>query len=984
MRKLILLALLTCLATSWQIFAQETIVQGTVTDASSGEPLVGVNIVLKGTTKGVITDTDGNYTISVPGSDAVLQVSYIGYLTEDIPVGSQTKLDITMTPDLQSLEQVVVIGYGTQKKKELTSAVTNVTSDDFNKGAVSQSPIQLVQGKVAGLAISRNNGGDPNSGVQMQIRGVSTLEGDKAPLVIIDGVPGGDLNTVAPEDIESFSVLRDGSAAAIYGTRGTNGVILITTKQGNTGKTVFEYSSYGYIERFAKVPDVLSADGYRSAADTFGKPIQDFGASTDWFKEITHTPISQVHNFAISGGNENTKFYASVNYRNLQGIVKRSYNDLLNGRLSVTSTGLKDRLTVQTSIAGTMRKYSPTDYNVFQQAFQMNPTLPVFNENGDYAEIEGQQEIINPVMMLYTRDDDQQNMELLANFRVTLEIIKGLKLSTTGAIQRNDWSQGYYEYQNRFYGGAIGSNPYDGVAVRNSNSNTQRTSETTLNYGKLIGGNSINLMAGYSFQDQVFEGFGARNYGFISDDFTYNNLNAGVHLNPFDPTYDWNDVHSTKNSSQLEAFFGRAMWNYQEKYMATVSIRHEGSSKFGTNNKWGNFPAVSAGWRVSEEPFMESVLWLSDLKIRAGYGITGNQGVVSYASLATLRDTLPVLYEGKYYPALYKENNNNPDLKWEKKVETDFGIDIGVFDNRVLASIDVYNRDTRDLLYQYPVGQPQYFAPYYWDNVGKIRNQGVEVTINAVPVKKSDFSWRANFNISYNKNEVVSIAGGHISTDYVDPDEGIIGSPGLTGVRAFRLQNGQPIGNMYGYRYAGLDENGKWLVWDSTGTEKILINDATEEDKAIIGNGLPKVWMGFTNDFSYKNFDLSFLFRGAFGFDILNLQRLFYDNKVLFPKNVLASAVSSPVDDQLVYTDYYIEKGNYIKLDNVTLGYTIPFDKSIITKARIYISGTNLHTFTKYKGMDPELRIEGFVPGMDRRTVYPVTRTFTAGINLTF
>ncbi len=983
----------------------QTLITGTVIN-SNNEPIPYLNVVIKGTQKGTMTDINGKYSINVPANDSVLIFSFVGYQTTEEKLKGQTTMDVLMKDDVVGMDEVVVVGYGTQKKKELTSAISNVDASSFNQGAVDQSPIQLVQGKIPGLAISSANGSDPNKPPQIQMRGVSSLAGNLSPLVIIDGVPQNDLstlNTISPEDIASFDVLRDGSAAAIYGTRGTNGVILVTTKKGKTGAPVFEYSSYVYNERIAKSPDILSASKYKQTAAEYvasknktllsiGKAMQssqiDQGASTDWMKEITQSPFSQVHNFSVSGGNESSKYYASVNYRGLNGIVKKSDNNILSGHLNVNTTGFHDKLNIQASLTGTIDKFHPTDSTVYQQAFQMSPLVPVKYTSGPnagmYAEEAGQQEIINPVMMLNTAINDQQIITLVSNFRATLELLPGLKISTMGALQNSEWSQGYYETIDRWYGGDLGSNPYHGVAVRNWNETTDRTSETTINYGKLIAGNNFNLLAGYSYEDNVFEGFGARNYNFINDDFTYNNLNAGLHLNPLSPTYNPNDVNSNKYSSTLIAFFGRVIWSYNEKYLATLSFRKEGSSKFGANNKWAMFPAITAGWVINKEDFMKNIEWISELKLRAGWGQTGNQGVNPYQSLLTYSNGNPVLYQGQYYSSLTPNNNNNPNLKWETKTETDLGIDFGVLQNKIVANFDIYNRVTTNMLWQFQVGQPQFIGSTYWDNVGKMQNRGIELGLTVIPVNTNDFNWTSNFNISYNANKVVTIAGGTIKIDSLENK--ILGSPGLSTVDAYRLEDGQPVGNMFGYVYAGLDSVGNWQFWNKAHTKKLSATQVTHADKQVIGNGLPKYWLGFTNSFAFKGFDLSFLLRGAFGFDILNTQRLFYANKTLLPKNVLNEAISSSLSPSAspVFSSYYVENGNYLKIDNLTFGYTFPINKKILQKARLYFSTTNLYTFTKYKGMDPEVGIQGMAPGFDSRAVYPTSRIFTLGANITF
>ncbi|NJK94088.1 MAG: SusC/RagA family TonB-linked outer membrane protein [Bacteroidales bacterium] len=665
--------------------------------------------------------------------------------------------------------------------------------------------------------------------------------------------------------------------------------------------------------------------------------IVDFGGNTDWFEEITRQALSHVHNLSISGGNEKTNYYASVNYRNLQGMVKRSYNDILNGRLSLAHLGMNDKLKFEMTLANTFRKSRPTDYGVYRQAMQRNPTLPVYNEDGTYREESGW-ELFNPVAQIYQNENDQQRNELMANVRGTLEIVKDLKFSVMGAIQKYNDLMGSYAYRNSF---ASIQGGYSGEASRSSGQSVDRTLESVITYNKYFGGkHSLSLMAGYSYQDFMWESFGARNRYFITDALTYNNLGSGLHLQ--DGTFKDGDIWSNKNSSKLIAFFGRAIYSYDDKYMFTLSARREGASRFGINHKWGLFPSVTAGWRLSRENFMSGITWLSDLKLRIGYGITGNQGIfkedgspLNYASLERLAPAGMMLYNGKWIKGYGPDSNPNPDLRWEKKAETNFGIDIGVLDNRVIANVDFYQRSTTDLIFDYAVPVPPNLFNKMWTNVGKIKNQGVEITINAIPVKSTKFSWNTNFNISYNKNKLVSLSNDLYKTEYTDFEN--IGAPGLNTTPAYRLEEGSPIGNMFGYVFAGFTEDGKWLFWDKDHQNKLPASEIKYEDKKVIGNGLPKYWMGFTNTFNYANFDLTVFLRGTFGFDLLNTQRIFFENRYMVPVNILKDALDSPVVADPQFSDYYVEKGDYIKLDNVTLGYTIPFKNKYIQKARVYL-----------------------------------------------
>ncbi|MGK7396662.1 MAG: SusC/RagA family TonB-linked outer membrane protein [Candidatus Cyclobacteriaceae bacterium M3_2C_046] len=964
---------------------QQHAVSGTVTSTADGEPLPGVNIVERGTTNGTVTDFNGSFNLNISDEDAILIFSFIGYLSREVSVNGRSVVDVSLQEDVHELEEIVVVGYGTQQKKEITSSVTKVNSDKFIKTAVTNSPLQLVQGKVAGLAIARQNGSDPTRGVQIQLRGVSTVSGNREPLIIIDGVPGGNINTVAPEDIESIDVLRDGSAAAIYGTRGTNGVIIITTKKGKGGRTFVEYSTYVSTEVANNIPDVLTGNEWRQLAADFkasgndefirkGNSMVDYGHDTNWFQEVMKDlPLSQNHYLSISGGNDKTNYFASLNYRNMEGIILESYQNYLTGRLNIDHLTLDDRLNLQFNFSNTFRRGRPTNYETFRQAMQRNPTLAVKDEAGKYVEVSGW-ELYNPVAMIKLNDNDVQNNELLGSFKATLEILDGLKVSGMAAVQRDNELVGRYESRDAF-GSVLGG--YNGEAFREAQQDLDRTLETTINYKRLINNmHSLDILGGYSYQDFTWEGFNARNRFFLNDDFSYNNIGAGDYLQRGTA-----DMWSRKNSSKLIAFFGRVMYSYDEKYLMTASMRREGSSKFGAENKWGWFPAVTLGWRLSSEPFMDNVTFIDDLKLRFGYGITGNQGIDPYISLERLRLGSRFYYKGQWIQGVEPSSNPNPDLKWERKAETNLGLDLAMLDNRVITSIDVYERNTIDLLYEYAVPVPPNLYDRIFTNVGEMRNRGIEFTLDATPITNANkFSWNFNFNISYNKNKLQSLSSGEYSTKFRDLEN--IGAPGLNSTPGFRIEEGQPIGNMFGYRFAGFTDEGKWLIYNENG-EAVSTNEAKYEDKAIIGNGLPKIWTGFTNNFSYGDFDLTVFFRGTFMYDLLNTQRIFFDNKYMVPVNILHSAISNPLFDDPQYVDYYVEKGDYVKLDNITIGYTFtPKNTTYLRSARFYLSGLNLVTFTGYEGIDPELEILGLTPGMDRRQSYPRTRTFTLGVNL--
>ena len=960
---------------------QSKTVKGNVTD-SSGESLPGVTVIIKGTTLGTVTGSDGNYSISGVEQGATLVFSFVGMRPQEIVFSGQSQINIIMAEESVGLDEVIAIGYGTQKKKEITSSISNVKREDFNQGAVTSSPLQLVQGKVAGLAIQRLNS-DPNISVSIQLRGTSTVSGNSEPLVVIDGIPGGSLSTIAPEDIESIDVLRDGSAAAIYGTRGTNGVIIITTKKGDAGKMRVEYSGYVTYET-SKLPNLLSANEYRDLAQEYknsansekqakGSAMIDYGGNTDWFKEMTQEPVSMVHHLSVSGGNKTTTYAASLNYRDIEGVLKKSDQNVLKSHLNLTHSALDDRLKIALNLSASSSKYSPSDYGLYSQALKRNPTLPVYNEDGTFYETLGYQDY-NPVGLLNQTERDYQSTRLLGNTRISYEIANGLTASIMGAMQKHHVLRGYYEYKGSSLSVQGG---YGGRANRGYDQSLDKTLETTLNYSKAINDkHRLDVLAGYSYEDFTNEGFFAQNSNFITDQFMYNNLGAGDYLLDGKAS-----MSSYKNNSKLISFIGRAIYSYRDKYLMTAGVRREGSSKFGHNRKWGWFPSVSLGWRISEEDFMENVTWLDNMKLRVGYGVTGNQGTSPYASLVRLRSGARMLYNGQWIPGVEPASNPNPDLRWETKHEVNIGLDMTMLDNRITANLDVYNRLTKDLIYTYSVPTPPNIYNSTTTNVGEIRNRGIELSVNANPIRKNDLEWIVDFNISYNENKLISLSNEQYPFTYRDIL--YINSLGLSNVSTYRLEEGQPIGNMFGYIFAGFTDEGKWLVYNKDG-EKIPVLDAKSKDKAVMGNGLPKVYAGLTNTFKYKNFDLTFMLRGAFNYEIYNLLNLTHKNAFQLPLNILDSATDIELFDLPSYNSYYVEKGDFVKLDNVTLGYTFKVKSNVVQKARMYVSGQNLYTITKYSGVDPELEINGLGPGFDGRSGYPRSKAFTFGVSLTF
>jgi len=964
-------------------------VSGKVTDAKEGNPLPGVSVSVAGTNTGSITDVDGHYTLTVPAGGKTLIFKFTGMKTVEMPLNGRSTIDIQLESTEVGLNEVVVVGYGTQRKGDVTSAIASVKSENFVKGAV-RDAAQLIQGKVAGLTISTPSG-NPTANTQIQLRGITTLKAGTSPLVLIDGIPG-TLNTVAPEDIESIDVLKDGSAAAIYGTRGTNGVILITTKKlhGDMRPTL-QYDGYVSVQTIARRPEFLTGDDYRRLIRE-GIDFVDYGTSTDWLKEITRTPVSHTHNLSFQGGSATTNVTATLNYRNWQGLFLNSDNKQVTGRADVNHTMLDGKLKANLNVITRSRTYwsgvdvgeggfsDGNSFNnyVYRQALIRNPTDSVRNSKGDWLE----RNIYfydNPVAYLMESYGQNDERETRLNGSLTLEPIKDLKFKLL--LSGNQWSEtrGYAETKKHV---STVKNNRNGYASRGSSDQRDKLLEFTTEYARSFQKHRLSLLGGYSYQDNTRENFYMQNWDFPTDQYSYNSMETGNALKRGDAV-----MGSFKDKWKLIGFFGRLSYNWDDKYLLLASVRHEGSTKFGSNNRWGTFPAVSLGWRVSKESFVSGLTWLDDLKLRAGFGITGTIPDDLYASLRSFNYGNRFLINGVWVQGLDAVRNPNANLRWEKKEEYNIGLDFSLIDSRIYGNIDAYRRLTKDALFDYQVPVPPYPMPQIVANAAQIRNTGLEVLLNFVPVRNKNFQWTSGFNYSTNKNVLVSLSSSSFAATNDYFDAGYTGEPIQEATH--RVQVGKPIGNFYGYRSIGIDDNGRWIIEGKDG-KPVASADKSPDDKKILGNGLPKHYLGWNNSVQYKNFDLNVTMRGAFGFQVLNFQRLFYENPKVVQYNMLKTAFDNVygktrLNDDLALVSYYIENGDYWKIDNVTLGYNFNTKGlKYIRNARIYVAALNLATITGYKGIDPEVNRTGLAPGDDERDKYPTTRTFTAGVNLTF
>ncbi len=971
--------------------AQTLKIKGNVSD-QHGESVIGAGVVEKGTTNGVTTDMDGNFTLEVSSAKATLQISSLGYVTQEIAVGGKTEFKIVLKDDTKSLDEVVVIGYGVQRKGDATSSVASVKSDSFNKG-MSQDVGQLIQGKVAGLTISLTSG-DPTASTQMLLRGRSTINGSNTnPLVIIDGVPG-DFGMVAPEDIESIDVLKDGSAAAIYGTRGTNGVIIITTKKANaTNYNRVEYNVYAYTQTIARKMDMLTAADYRrQISEGFRDASWDKGSDTDWLSQITRSNISHVHNLSFTGGNNKTNYLLNVNFRQAQGIFKKSDNQRLSARAKINHKMFDDKLTASFEILNTQNKYTTTgdgySFNGFtyRQAQIMNPTAPVKYEDGTWYEETGLFQYENPVARIEesTGKNEQQFSRLNANLVFTP--IADLTLTGLFSYSKYNQTRGYAESMKHI---STVRDSKNGFVSNGEDSTKDLLMELTAQYKKKIGGHNFSLLGGYSYSSNEWFNFWVQNQDFPTDIFGYSQIQLGEGLGN-----KLSSLNGDMGRTNLIGFFGRATYSYKDRYLFMGSLRYEGASQLvGTNNAWGLFPSVSLGWRLSEEEFIKSLGLFEDLKLRVGYGVTGSQPSQSFLAKSTLTYSGYFLSDGKWIHTLVPSRNPNPNLKWEEKHEWNIGLDFSILNDRINGSVDVYNRDIQDLLYNFSVPVPPNLVNTTMANVGKLRNRGIEVLVNFVPVQTNNFTWNSSVNFSTNEDKLVSLSNDlyEVSSNYIY--EGWTGDPIQT--QTHRIEIGGKIGNFFGYKVVDVDDEGKWIYLDGEGN-RVGYDDfagmRNSDNKHILGNGLPKFYGGWNNTFRYKNWDLAVTMRGAFGFQILNFQRMFYENTGIMNYNRLKSSQDKVFgkavlnkEMPLEFNSYYIEDGDFWKIDNITLGYN--FQQTgikYVDSIRLYASMSNALTITGYKGIDPEVNRVGLSPGNDERDKYPTTRTFTIGANIVF
>ena len=965
-------------------FAQSN-VGGCVKDAN-GEPLVGVSVMEVGTQNGAVTDVNGNYTLNVkPG--AKLKISYVGFVPQTVKAGNDSH--IVLQEDNTALNEVVVVGYGTMRRKDLTSSVTTVGAKDLNQGVFTD-PGQMLQGKVAGLVVTTT--GDPSGTPSITLRGSSSLREGSAmqPYYVIDGIPGMDISMVAPDDIESIDVLRDATATAIYGSTAANGVIIITTKSGAEGRTNVTYNAYIAVDKILKKLDMASASQLRAS----GEVVEDEGADTNWQDEVLRTGFSHNHNLSITGGSKQTKYVASLSYMNHQGVVRGTGMNRMNGRALVTTNVLNDRLSLSAGINAMQGKFHgvPTGSNGESVLDAMNyysPTNPVRNEDGSWYHSYVGSQNYNPLSMINEDSNDTEWKRMQFTGKASLKIVDGLVWNANYSYNTR---QNVYSYYNSSqsqlpYGGTSGK------AFRNTRTGYDQTFETYGNYDQTFNKvHKLGLMVGYSWEERTSgDGFGLSVYNFYDDALGYKNMTYGNLI------HGMSDVDSgTEETVRNISFYGRVNYSYDSRYMLQATIRRDGSSVFGANNRWGTFPSVSAAWNISEEKFMKGSIF-NQLKLRFGYGISGNAlGFGAYTAVATygLNTNSSFTYNNQTYYKLVATKNANPDLKWESTGMLNVGLDFAFLDGRLSGSIEYYNKKTSDLIWNYSVSTNIYPCSEMTANVGDITNRGIELTINAVPVKTKNFQWTTTLNLSHNTNRVDKLSNAKYSVTYKD-----YGDPNIAGISnngtVQRIMEGEALGTFWTYEWAGYNENGQsqFYVHDPETGQRTgeLTTDPKDTDKTKVGSALPKLTYGWNNTLSYKNWSLTAFFQGNIGNKIMNATRAHYSSRSLVSggKNVLAYVLDDPnwkTDDRYNYpSDRYLENGSYLRLSTLTLGYTFKDLGGWLQSIQVYGTAKNVFTITGYKGLDPEVNLGGLQPGIDlRESFYPHTRSFIFGIKVNF
>ena len=972
-------------------FAQ-TKITGTVADNETKEPLVGAYIELVGSKGGAITDGVGKFALDLPANATSFKVSFIGYTQQTIEVGNQTKFTI-MLKSQDDLDEVIVIAYGTQKKSDKTGAVTQVSADELNKGRITD-PIQGLQGKAAGVNVSKQ-GGDPNGGFSVNIRGSASITGGTGPLYVVDGVIGIDPTTINPDDIATFNVLKDAASTSLYGTQGSNGVIIITTKGGSIGRVVsekikIEYNNFIAFDKVANRLDFLSSDELRAyAIKTNNANFQDNGANTDWMDAIYRTGISQQHTVAVSKSDENTNYRLSLSTNKLTGVLKGTDKTRNIARLNIAQKALDDKLTISARISATLETNNYVKYdggsdpkNVIYQAMRRAPTDPITNSDGSYFETDRNFQYNNPVAIIDQITNTRDAKRYLTNVDAAYAITKNLEAKVTGALGRDDDQSWYAEPASAF------SNTTNGLASRAYNNKSYKYVSEILSYNNTFKEkHSFNVLGGHSWQSVSYDGFRteARNIDPFYEEVGANNLKAYSEL-------EWGYASSYRSTPEgLASVFSRAIYDFNKKYYLTASLRRDKSSKYGDDVEWGTFWALSSAWNIKKENFAKNWNDVSDLRLRVGYGLTGNADIPNNIDRVRYEPTSKGIDSETGQEIIIWNNNRgnipNPNLAWEEVRELNLGLDFGFFKNRITGSVELYSKNTNGLVMEVSVPVPPNIAPKKYENAGEIINNGIELTLNTIVVDSKNFQWKTTFVASKNKQETITL--GNLEANSLGIKKLYVSGRGLVGGDNYTqvILPGYEIGSFFLPVYKGLTSDGKFLFETEAGG---VTRDVTKAKRQFVGSAQPDLIIGWSNYFQiYKGFDASFSLRGIFGHQIFNVTKMVFSNPADAPnQNVLASAIvgeSATITSDPTISTYYLEDGDFVKLDNISLGYNIPFSpESKVKTLRVYLTGNNVWMWTKYSGLDPELNFSGTEFGRDQYDVYPRTRSISIGINTTF
>ena len=969
-----LLMLMAVVVFALDVSAQTTI-SGHVKD-DTGEGVIGATIMEKGTSNGTVTDLDGNFKLECKAG-VTLVVTYIGFNPQEVT--AKDGLDITLSEDVAQLNEVVVVGYGSMAKKEISSSVVQISKDQFNQGAASD-PMALIAGKVSGLNVSATAEANPNAMTDFQVRGAGSLTASNGPLIVIDGIAGGDLRNIATQDVESITVLKDAGSAAIYGTRGANGVILVTTKKGSgtQGVTNVTYDSYIALNFAKPKPDILTTDEFRRS-----RRGQDYGGDTDWWDEITRSTSYNLNQYvSIDSSTKNGFFGLSVNYKKGNGLDIVSGREEYGGRFVGEQRVLNNRLQFNSSLSARKVHEKWGNDGLFDTALTMNPTIPVKNPDGSYYQPNSPTDIHNPVNDLKENISNGDRIYLLGNADVKLNILQMeqhvLNTSLSYALQYND-------LKSNFYTPSTSSESYwNGYAGR-ANINYQKwwtnRLEWLVNYTLTLNAHQLKAVLGYSWERSKWEQSGNENMGFVYDSMNYHGIANGTYLRDGKA-----NLWAGSSESTLIGFFGRLNYNFNDMIYATASMRREGSTKFGANTKWGSFPSASLAWEVINTPFAEGLKsTFQSLKPRISYGVTGRSDFNAYQSLATYSGYGAYLIDGQWINGYAPSVNANPDLAWEKSTAFNVGVDFVALNSRLRGSVEFFDRRSQDLLYNYTAPQPPFIYKSILVNVGTTKNTGVEVTLDYDVLRNSAVKWTTGVNWSMGSTKLTKLSSDVYQMAYLD----LYQKPGVgTSEYFFRVEEGGKIGQFYGYEHAGIDENGLLLIYDNKGN-KVPAAQADPSYKRNIGNGAPKHFLFWSNSLSYKRWDLSLLFRSALGYQIFNMRKYGMGLQGAGTDNVLRTAYTDYRDVHSsggIISSYFLENGDYFKLDNVTLGYTYsPKKRDLIESLRVYLTAKNLFTLTSYEGNDPSIVTStGITPGIDSNSAYPQATQVSLGVTLRF